>query len=296
MNAAVIDGMDPSDIASPRNEEDGMTGRRGTLPAGAFSARSCAPPPPDSHTTMRGAGNPLCSRDLLAMVAHELRTPIAAIQSALGVLAASGSPPATRVRTHALIERQLRCIARVSEDLLDSSYMATGKLSLRKSRGDLCELAAACLESILSRAGSARRELRFHRPVEEVSLEFDAERISQVITNLLDNALKHSAPDDVIELSILDLQEQVQIRVTDQGSGIAPEHLCGIFDLYVQAASRRGWERAGLGVGLYLVRQIVELHGGSVNATSAGPGFGSTLLVSLPRSTPPRPPCPRREP
>ena len=222
--------------------------------------------------------------ELLATVAHELRNPLAAIQCAVRVLEAPNQPHSTLEQARAVIGRQVLRIARISEDLLNASYVATGKLTLRKERVDLRDIARAAIETCRPQLDAGHHTLILRLPDEPVDIDVDPTRLTQVLTNLIDNAAKFSECLGKIVFSIGCTDGEVSIRVIDRGIGIAPDFLPRVFDLFAQADQDRARSNVGMGIGLNLVKRIVELHGGTVEVFSAGVGSGSAFTVRLPRN------------
>jgi len=222
--------------------------------------------------------------ELLATVAHELRNPLAAIQFAVRALEAPNRTSLTVEQARAVIGRQVLRIARLSEDLLSASYVSTGKLDLRKEAIDLRDMVSAAVETCQPKLDAAHQTLILRLPSQPVVLDIDADRFTQVMTNLLGNAVKFSDRLGKIVVSIECSDTTVWIRVLDHGIGIAPEFLPHVFDLFVQADQARGRSDAGMGIGLNLVKRIVELHRGAVEVFSAGLGSGATFSVRLSRN------------
>jgi signal transduction histidine kinase len=221
--------------------------------------------------------------ELLATVAHELRNPLAAIQCAVRVLGAPNQTHSTLEQARAVIGRQVVRIARISDDLLNASYVATGKLTLRKEDIDLRDIVRAAVETCRPQLDAGHHTLILRLPTEPVDMDADPARLTQVLTNLLDNAAKFSERLGKIVIGVECTKSEVSIRVVDRGIGIAPEFLPRVFDLFVQADQTQARSNAGMGIGLNLVKRIVELHGGTVEVMSAGLGSGSTFTLRLPR-------------
>ncbi|HEY4369015.1 MAG TPA: HAMP domain-containing sensor histidine kinase [Steroidobacteraceae bacterium] len=222
--------------------------------------------------------------ELLATVAHEMRNPLAAIQAAVRVLDKKDQTIARREQVRDLIDRQVLRIARLSDDLLSAGYMATGKLELRKERIDLRDVVNHAAEACRPQLEAGNFLVLLLLPPEPVTLEADPIRMTQVLTNLLDNSAKYSAHYGMIVVSVEDRRSEVTIRVVDHGIGIPTELLPRIFDLFVQADHPPSRSVHGMGIGLSVVRRIVELHQGTVEAFSAGPELGSTFTIHLPRN------------
>lgn len=222
--------------------------------------------------------------ELLACVAHELRNPLQAIQSAVRVLGARSPNDSLHQEARALIDSQVLRIARLSDDLLAASRLTLGRLELRRERVDLRNVVNAAADACRTQLAASRQRLVVLAPLDAVDMHVDPLRITQVLTNLLDNAAKYSEPDGMIVLSIEKSRTEVAIHVLDQGMGIAADFLPHVFDLFSQSEGARARSCHGLGIGLHLVRRIVELHAGTVCAFSPGPGLGSTFTVRLPLS------------
>jgi two-component system CheB/CheR fusion protein len=228
----------------------------------------------------------------LAMLSHELRNPLAAVQNAAHLLAQLGgaSPTGTSnpMGTIDLSEeidvilRQSKHMGRLLDDLLDIARVSQGKLVLRRERLDLCRTAADALANVRSLA--ADRGVRLHSQIGETPLvvEGDPDRLQQVQVNLLVNAIKYTPAGGEVQFSLQHIGDQAEIRVRDSGLGMSKKLLRKVFELFVQGDNTLDRADGGMGVGLTLVRSIVDLHGGSVTADSAGPGQGSTFVVRLP--------------
>lgn len=221
----------------------------------------------------------------LAMLAHELRNPLAPIANAVAVLQAQASAAPEAARFLSMIDRQLGHLTRLVDDLLDVSRVTQGKVRLALAPMDLCEALQAGVELARAAIDARGHRLRLALPPSgQVWVRADATRLAQVVSNLLNNAAKYTEPGGRIELALSEEEDgRARIDVSDDGSGIRPALLPHIFDVFTQ--DERALDRAegGLGLGLALVRSLVELHGGSVAARSAGPGCGSTFTIRLPR-------------
>jgi signal transduction histidine kinase len=211
-------------------------------------------------------------------VAHELRGPLAAIRSGVFVIGCEGDlAPAAR-RALAGMEQQARQAMRLVDDLFDLCAGGLGKLSVRKEVVALADVVTRAAEAAGTALAARRHRLTVSLPAGTVFLEADPQRLEQVLVNLLGNAAKYTDPGGHIRLSATVEAGQAVLRVRDDGRGIAPGLLPRVFDLFRQAPGGAG----GLGVGLALVKELVELHGGSVAAHSDGPGTGSEFVVCLP--------------
>jgi two-component system, sensor histidine kinase len=220
------------------------------------------------------------SRDeFLAMLAHELRNPLGAIQGAVQALGTTGLHNPTAVRAIGVIQRQILHMARLVDDLLEVGRVVTGKIVLNRRSVDLAE----CVRSSIS-ALTAGQQLdgRVHVTAESVWVNGDPVRLEQIVGNLVSNALKFSAPDRDVHVSVGPDAADAILRVTDHGVGIDADLLPRIFDLFVQAIDTIDRGKGGLGIGLTLVHRLVELHGGAIHAASDGPGCGSVFTVCLP--------------
>ncbi|HUP97153.1 MAG TPA: GAF domain-containing sensor histidine kinase [Usitatibacter sp.] len=224
--------------------------------------------------------------EFLAMLAHELRNPLAPVRNAIDLLKSKPSlrPEAQWITD--VLDRQVRQMSRLVDDLLEVSRFTSGKIELRKEPMILGEAIMSAVEAARPAIDQARHFLEVQIPAEPIELEADAVRISQVVANLLNNAARYSAPGARITLAVSLEPDTVVIVVRDTGDGIAAENLEQIFELFVQGESRRDRKHGGLGLGLTLVRRLVEQHGGTVRASSEGPGKGSEFVVRLPKSLP----------
>lgn len=219
--------------------------------------------------------------EFLAMLGHELRNPLAAISTAVTLLRETGTSRESRDRQATLIQRQVRHLARMVDDLLDLSRLSLGKITLRSEAVELQRVARAAVETIDLAGMNGHHELSVRLAEEPLVVVGDPVRLEQVVMNLLQNALKYTPEGGHVELDLERRGQQAVIRVRDDGVGIPPEELTGIFDPFTQGGhGTRASE--GLGVGLYLTRHLVELHRGRIQATSDGPGQGAELTVSLP--------------
>ena len=229
--------------------------------------------------------------EFLASLAHELRTPLAAMRSAVDLLdaadaAAGEKAPERRALARAVLGRQLAHLTRLVDDLLDLSRVASSRVVLRKVAVALGEVVEAALETTRPAIESRRHALAVRLPDEEVLVEADPVRLAQVVANLLTNAAKFAPPGGMIEVSVAADEAEAVVRVTDDGIGLAPKDLERVFGLYEQGPDRpEGVD--GLGVGLALSRRLAQLHGGSLAASSPGPGRGSTFTLRLPRASAP---------
>ena len=220
--------------------------------------------------------------EFLAMLAHELRNPLAPIRNAAQLLNlhSSGKPEIEWAR--AVIERQTRHLARLVDGLLDVSRMVSGQITLQKKPTELAEIVSDAVETSRPLIRLRKHHLSVELPETPVWLEADLTRVSQVISNLLNNAAKYTEEGGQIRLDAVVDNGSVIIRVRDTGLGIDPQLLPHIFDLFTQAERTPDRSEGGLGIGLTLVKRLVELHGGTVEAISDGPGSGAEFIVRLP--------------
>jgi len=218
--------------------------------------------------------------EFLATISHELRTPLQAILGYAAMLErGTARDPAKAI---AAIVRNAAAQTRLVEDILDVSRITSGKLRLSISRVDLAAAVRAALESMRPAARARRIRIIEHLPAHLGDVAGDFERLQQIVWNLLSNAVKFTEPDGVVEVRGERTGQTVQVIVRDTGKGIPPEHLAAIFERFRQLDSSTTRQRGGLGLGLAIVQYIVEAHGGTVKAESAGPGKGATFTVSLP--------------
>jgi signal transduction histidine kinase len=222
------------------------------------------------------------NNEFMTVFSHELRNSLGAIRSAIQILSIQPSDAAPAVKARKMIERQVEQMTRLAEDLLDSSRVRTGQLNLRSERMDLRAVVAHAVQTVEFTMQQQNHKMTTSFPETPIWLQADAARLEQVFVNLLSNAAKYTDIGGSVELHVTREMSQAVIRIRDSGIGISPEVLPHVFDLFVQAdpSSRRG--DAGLGIGLALVRNLVERHGGFVTVASAGLGYGSEFTVRLP--------------
>jgi PAS domain S-box-containing protein len=228
--------------------------------------------------------------EFLAMLAHELRNPLASVHNALAILRKDRASSPESEWALGVIERQTQQLTRLVEDLLDVSRITRGKLELRKERVELAEVLREAVETSRPHLEADRHELTFTEPPQAVWLDADRTRLAQAFANLLNNAAKYTEPGGRVWLSADRQGSDAVVSVRDNGVGIPAEMLSRIFELFAQVD--RSLERAqgGLGIGLTLVKRLIEMHGGSVSAHSDGPGKGSEFVVRLPLVLDPPPP------
>jgi len=216
------------------------------------------------------------------MLAHELRNPLAPIRSAVQILRSTELSGADPRPARDVIDRQVRQMARLIDDLLDVSRISRGRIELRRESVDLAAVMRSALETSLPLIESYGHRLDVSFPSERVPLEADPTRLAQVFLNLLNNAAKFTERGGRIRLTAERIGGQAVVRVTDSGIGISPAQLPQIFQMFSQIDRSLERARGGLGIGLALARSLVELHGGTIEAASGGLGRGSELVVRLP--------------
>lgn len=231
--------------------------------------------------------------DFLAMLGHELRNPLAAITSGVSLLRMKGVEPQFAERSLDAMSRQAGHLVRLVDELLDASRVTGGKVTLKPQRMDLAQCASQALQALQAREEPGRREISLQ--TEPCFIDADPTRLDQVITNLLENAFKYTPDDGCISVSVRREDGKGVLEVRDSGEGIAPDVLPHVFDVFVQGPVRTR-ENGGLGIGLAVVKALVEQHGGSVEAQSDGIGRGSRFICRFPLSTAlPVPPSESRE-
>jgi signal transduction histidine kinase len=220
--------------------------------------------------------------EFLAMLAHELRNPLAPIRNAVHIMQGDGVTAATMNWARDVIGRQTDHMARLVDDLLDVSRIVQGKVVVKPEKLNLALLVERSVEASSPRTAGREQLLEVELPKEPIELNGDPVRLAQVLSNLINNASKFSGPHSHIKLSAAFEQGEVRISVKDNGPGIDPAFLPHIFDLFAQADQSLDRSQGGLGIGLTLVKHLVELHGGSVTAHSGGAGHGTEVTVHLP--------------
>lgn len=218
----------------------------------------------------------------LATLAHELRNPLAPLLSSVGVLRRVGGSDPREVWARDVIERQVRHMARLLDDLLDVGRITSNKLEIRRQRVSLRAVVEAAVETSRPVMEQARHRFRLELPAREIYLDGDPVRLAQVFSNLLNNAARYTNPGGDIALTAQHEGSTVCVTVRDTGIGIAAEDVPQMFEIFSQSkfALERG--QGGLGIGLFLVRSLVQMHGGSIQIESEGPGRGTAVLVRLP--------------
>jgi PAS domain S-box-containing protein len=220
--------------------------------------------------------------EFLATLAHELRNPLAPIRNALQILRLAGDNRAAVAHVHEVMERQVDQMIRLVDDLLDVSRITRGKIELRRERLELGAVVRSALETSRPLIESARHELTVLPPPGPLAVEGDKTRLAQVVSNLLNNSAKYTPEGGHIWLTVERSGGQAVVRVRDNGMGIPAEMLSHVFEMFTQLDKSRHRSQGGLGIGLTLVRNLVAMHGGTVEAHSDGPGKGSEFVVRLP--------------
>jgi PAS domain S-box-containing protein len=218
----------------------------------------------------------------LATLAHELRNPLAPIRTAAHILGSPRLAPQQLQWAQSVIQRQVGHMALLLDDLLDIARITQGKLELRKKYVSLTDIVDSAVEEARPLLDGKNHQLAITLPSEEVTLSADPLRLSQILSNLLTNAAKYTDPGGHIELSGVVQSGTLCLSVKDDGIGIAPEALTRIFEMFSQIDSASARSGGGLGIGLALVKGLLELHGGTIDARSDGPGHGSEFIVRLP--------------
>jgi signal transduction histidine kinase len=220
--------------------------------------------------------------DFLAMLAHELRNPLAPIRNAVEVLKRPGIESSHVAWARDVIDRQLTQLTYLVDELLDVSRITHGKIVLKLECLDLSEVIAQAIEASRPLIEARRHELSVVLPSEPVRVEGDFARLAQVLSNLLDNAAKYTPDDGHIRVSITAEDQEAVIRVQDNGVGISADALPYIFELFTQTERSLDRAEGGLGIGLSLVKRLVEMHGGQTEVHSSGLGRGCEFVVRLP--------------
>ncbi len=227
--------------------------------------------------------------DFLALLAHELRNPLAPVRNGLQALNLTAPADDAMAETRAMMGRQLGQLVRLVDDLLDVSRIGRGKLDLRLERVDMAAVVADAAEACRALIEAKAHTLTLDPGPEPVFVDGDATRLTQVISNLVNNSAKYTPPGGRIRVAVAADAGAVRVTVADSGIGIPQNMLPRIFDLFTQVDRSLGMSQGGLGIGLSLVRQLLELHGGTVSARSDGYGLGSEFTVHLPRCAAPEP-------
>jgi signal transduction histidine kinase len=224
--------------------------------------------------------------EFLATLAHELRNPLAPLRHGLDILRRNpDSPDAAEIRE--MMDRQLVHLVRLIDDLLDVSRVTQGKIELRKERIEVADIVRSAVEVSRPLIDSAGHSLTVDLPPEPIWVEGDLTRLAQIVANLLNNAAKYTPDGGRIRLAVRGTRDTATISVSDNGIGIGADMQPKVFQLFTQVDNRLDRARGGLGIGLALVKQLVEMHRGQITLESGGAGNGSTFHVQLPRAAPP---------
>ncbi len=220
--------------------------------------------------------------EFLAMLAHELRNPLAPIGNAVALLARADCNPDMQRRIHDMIDRQIHHLTRLVDQLLDVSRVTQGRIELHKQPTAVAGIVEQAVQMHQALVEARHLQLRIHVPAEPLMVDGDPVRLVQVVGNLLHNAAKYTAEGGSIAVTARQKRDDVLVEVQDTGIGMAAEALPHIFELFVQGDHSLARSQGGLGIGLTVVRSMARLHGGTVQAYSAGIGKGSTFVVTLP--------------
>ena len=227
--------------------------------------------------------------EFLAMLAHELRNPLAAISNAVQLLLHQETDPQIVRSAAEILDRQVGHMVHQVDDLLDVSRISRGTIALRMERTELAPVVNHAVETIRPLCESLGHELTVTLPPEPLCIDGDPVRLAQVVGNLLNNACKFTDRGGHIWLTVEEAGDQAEVHVRDTGIGLAADQLGGVFDLFAQVHNSLESARGGLGLGLTLVKKLVAMHNGTVEARSAGLGQGSEFVVRLPRQLPDSP-------
>ena len=227
--------------------------------------------------------------EFLATLSHELRNPLAPIRNALEVLRRRGADPQLNEHAVEILERQVRQLVRLTDDLLDISRITRNRVELRRERIDLRTAIRSAIETIEPLSQAAGHTVAVDLPAVPLWVDADFTRLAQAFANLLNNAVKYTDRGGRIEVTASVDAGDVVVSLNDTGIGIEPSLLPSIFDMFVQIEQASNRARSGLGIGLALTRRLIELHQGHIEARSGGPGAGTTFIVRLPLTTAPHP-------
>jgi two-component system CheB/CheR fusion protein len=220
--------------------------------------------------------------EFLATLAHELRNPLAPLRNGLEVLRIAGPNAAASERAREMMERQMAQLVRLVDDLLDVSRVSRGKVELRREPVELAAILANAIETSQPLLAERRHQFVARIPAQKIVVDADLTRLSQVFWNLLNNAAKYTPNGGHIELEVQLLEAAVAVTVRDDGFGIPAAMQSRIFEIFTQVDRELEKSQGGLGIGLSIAKRLVEMHGGSIDVESAGPGAGSAFTVRLP--------------
>ena len=268
-------GQEPGRFLVAEAERSGDAMRRGRAPSLrlALQAQSLRPVADEQWPNRE---------EFLAILAHELRNPLMPIRCALEVIDNARGDPLVVERAHAIVKRQFAQMVRLLDDMLAAA--AHGSVVLHKESLDLRSVLNSAVEAVKSLIDAKQHKLELQLPLEPVPLQADGTKLTQIVINLLTNAVKYTPAGGLIRLSAQrdDERGEVQVRVMDTGIGIPAKELHRIFDMFVRVDESNPDSHAGLGIGLALARQLATLHGGSISVHSEGPGLGSEFVLTLP--------------
>jgi signal transduction histidine kinase len=228
--------------------------------------------------------------EFLATLAHELRNPLAPLRNGLQIARLTSKADSPFQRTIAMMDRQLTHLVRLVDDLLDVGRISSGKIELRRTEVTLHDILASSAEAARAVIEAHGHELIIESGAEELWVEGDVDRLTQIFSNLLTNAAKYTERGGRIKLQVAREAEWAVVSVCDNGIGIPADDLPRIFELFSQVRLHQGHSEGGLGIGLSIVRKLVDMHQGTVSVASEGSGHGSTFIVRLPliRTVPPQ--------
>lgn len=238
--------------------------------------------------TIRADGLAAANRgkeEFMAMLSHELRNPLSPILNALGILRQMRTSDPVIQQAGNIIERQVQQMVRLVDDLLDITRITRGKLRLNTERIELRTVMNRAAESVRPLLDARRHEFSVQLPTEPLWVMADPDRLEQVAVNVLNNAAKYTDAGGLVRMSVAREGDEAVVRVIDNGVGLPPEMLPRVFDLFTQVDGSLSRSHGGLGIGLALVRTLIEMHGGSVSASSRGIGTGSEFTIRLPALT-----------
>ena len=224
--------------------------------------------------------------EYLSTLAHELRNPLVPIRNALEIMRLAGNNPEIVETSRAMIERQVKHLVRLIDDLMDVARISRGMIKLKRDSVDAAHVVSTAVESVRSFLAKAEHELSLSIPDEPLILQADPTRLAQVLYNLLHNAVKYTDPGGKIQLTVRREGDEIAFRVKDDGKGIPKEMLGKIFDIFTQVIRSDDSVASGLGIGLSLVKTLTELHGGRVEVQSEGLHQGSEFTVRIPINAP----------
>ena len=227
--------------------------------------------------------------EFMAMLAHELRNPLAPISNSLNAMNQPGHTDQSRAKLHGIMTRQLQQMVRLVDDLLDISRIHRNKLDLRREITPVNSIVFSAVETCEPVLKASNHKLQVSLPPTPIYVDVDKVRLSQALGNLLNNAAKYTAPGGEIFLQAKVENGEVVLSVRDTGMGIPPEMLSKIFEMFVQVDRSLHRSQGGLGIGLTLVKRIIDMHGGKIEAQSKGLGQGSEFIIHLPQASPPTP-------